>query len=68
MDQKFIELVEGAAKARDEMPVPRKFIVQAIGKISCGEVEVGRYPLGSPTLKSVFDVAEGLESEAALKN
>ncbi len=64
----FAELVEGAAQARGNPPVARSFIEEALRKINANEVEVTKYPSGSPTLRAVYEVAVLLESEATVKN
>ena len=50
----FIEMVEGAAEARGDTPVPREYIFVALDKINHNEIDVERYPLGSPSLKGVY--------------
>ncbi|PIR98331.1 MAG: hypothetical protein COT88_02350 [Candidatus Colwellbacteria bacterium CG10_big_fil_rev_8_21_14_0_10_41_28] len=57
------ELVEGAAEARGEAPIPRDFIVEAMEKIELGEEQAERYPTGMPTLKSIFEVGKKLYEE-----
>lgn len=66
---KFIELVEQAANARNEMPIPRWCIEEALRRIVDGREEVSYwYPSGFPSLKGVYDVAVKLESAEATKN
>ena len=67
-DTSLIELVEQAAKARNEPPVPRRYIEEALQRIDAGQEDVVRYPTGSPSLGAVYDVAVGLESKTATKN
>ena len=68
MNVKFVRMVEGAAKARGEIAVPREFIVAAIERIEVGEYTVTRYPSGMPSLKDVFDVAIMLHAETQIKH
>ena len=62
------EFVEGAAEARNQPPVPRKCIDEALRRIDAEQEEVTRYPNGKPFLKDVYDVAVHLESAASTKN
>ena len=63
MDQKLVEMAEGAAKARGEIPVPREFIIKALQKIETGDVDIERYPTGQPSLKGIFKLAAELQAE-----
>ncbi|MEK7583763.1 MAG: hypothetical protein AAB490_00830 [Patescibacteria group bacterium] len=65
MSKELIDLIEGAAQARGEMPVPREYIVLALTRIAEGAESVETYPLGSPSLKGAFDVAARLYAERA---
>ena len=56
-ESSLIELVENVAKARKDAPLPREYIVDALGKIENGDVDVERYPMGSPSLKGVYEIA-----------
>ncbi len=66
--QEFIDLVERAAQARDEPPVPRQYIEEALRRIDAGQEEVTRYPMGAPSLKGVYDIAVTLASLTATEN
>lgn len=63
MHKEFIELVEGAAKARGEASIPREYIVDALEIIERKEADAERYPGGVPSMKDVFDLAVQLKSE-----
>lgn len=66
--QELIDLVEQAAGARNEPPVPRRYIEEALRRINDGQEKVPQYPTGSPSLKGVYDIAVKLESIKAAKN
>jgi len=57
VENSLIELVENAAKARKDAPLPRKYIIDALKKIDNGDVEVERYPMGHPSLKGAYKIA-----------
>ncbi len=57
VENSLIEFVENAAKVRKDTPLPREYIIDALKKIDNGDVEVERYPMGSPSLKGVYEVA-----------
>jgi hypothetical protein len=59
----LVELVEKAAKARGETTVPRDYIVEALERLQCGELQVERYPGGAPSLKGVYEIANRLYTE-----
>lgn len=61
------KMVEGAAQARNEPPVARKHIEEALRRIDAGKETVQVYPSGRPSLKAVYDVAARLESSASTK-
>ncbi|MCP6726433.1 MAG: hypothetical protein KJI69_00100 [Patescibacteria group bacterium] len=65
MDDKFVDLVQAAAEARGESPVPRKCIVDALDIIERKEADVERYPGGVPSLMDVFTLATQLHQESA---
>ncbi len=56
----LIKLVENAAKDRKDVPISRKYIIDALEKIDRGDAEVERYPMGHPSLKGVYEIALGL--------
>jgi hypothetical protein len=64
----FVLFVEEAAQFRKEPPVERIFIIKALEKIESGEEDVKRYPMGSPTMKGVYDLAARLQEEFSSKN
>lgn len=66
--EELIELINGAAKARNELPVPKQYIEEALRRIDAGQEEVIRYPNGNPSLKDAYDVAARLFDEAVVKN
>ena len=68
MDQELVGLVEDAARARRETPIPRKFIISTLQKIEAGEVEVERFPMGNPSLKSIFNIATKLYEKTTPKH
>ena len=67
-ERSLISLVEAAAQARNQPPVPRQFIEEALRRINAGEEEVSRYPMGSPSLRGIYDIAARLEGAVAVKN
>ncbi len=64
----MIELVEDAAKIRNEPPVPREFIDEILRQIHDGLIDAPRYPNGVPSLKDVYLLAVKLENETTTKN
>lgn len=62
-NEDFIDLVENTAKIKDEEAVPRDRIIEALKKIEREEEPVLRYPSGLPSPKSVFFLAQKLNSE-----
>jgi hypothetical protein len=64
----LVELVEGAAKARGDTPVPRRFIKEALQRIERNEEQVTRYLAGAPSLIEVYEIAMRLESESATQS
>jgi hypothetical protein len=65
-ENSLAELVEDAAKARNDAKVPREYINDALNRIERGQTEVERYPTGHPTLKGVYGIA--LELYKSTKN
>ncbi len=57
VENSLIELVENVAKARNDVLLPREYIIDALEKIDNGDVEVEKYPMGNPSLKGVYEVA-----------
>lgn len=64
--EELVGLVESAAQARNEPPVPRQYIEEALRQIGAGEKKVLRYPFGSPSLKEVYNIAVELENTATV--
>ncbi len=67
MASNMAELVEVAAKARNEEPVPRDFINEILEKISSGEIKLTedeKYPTGAPSLRVVYNLAKKLYQES----
>lgn len=64
----FVALVEKAAQARNEPPVARQYIDEALRRINAGQEKVLKYPNGEPSLKGVYEIAVRLESEVSTKN
>lgn len=58
----FVDLVIDAACVRDEDPIERKWVEAALESIKKG-AKVERYPLGSPSLKGVYDLAVQLAAQ-----
>ncbi len=56
-NQELVILVEQAAQARGETPIPREYIIKALERIERGEEKVEQYPVGTPSLKGVFEIA-----------
>ncbi len=54
------DLVNGAAKARGDKPLPGGVIEEALERIGAGIVDAESYPTGVPSLKSVYDIARDL--------
>ncbi|MFA6295307.1 MAG: hypothetical protein WC666_02690 [Candidatus Paceibacterota bacterium] len=63
-NSQIIEAVEGAAKIRGDLPLPRDFISEALERVNSGKEIVLRYPTGRPSLKGVYDIALRLYNEA----
>jgi hypothetical protein len=61
----LVELVESAAEARNNPPVERKYIEEALKRIVDGRETVQRYPMGAPSLLGVYSIALQLESDDA---
>ncbi len=61
------QLVEDAARAREDEVAARDYINEILEKIEKGEIEVARYPLGAPSLKAVNDLALQMEREQKKK-
>lgn len=64
----FAKLVEDAARARNNPPVERKYIDEALKRVETGKEKVQRYPSGAPSLLGVYDIALRLESDDAEKH
>lgn len=62
-DMSLIELVEESAIAREDSPVPRDYIVEALEMIENGELDIETYPSGLPSLKAVYRVAKNLYNQ-----
>ncbi len=60
VEESLIELVEEVARVREDAPIPRDYIIDALRRIENGDVEVERYLVGSPSLKGVYEIALGL--------
>ena len=63
MNMDYVSLVETAAEARHEDPIPRAYIIEVLDMVDRGEAKVKRYPLGVPCLRSVFEIAKKLHAE-----
>jgi len=59
-----IDLVESSAEVRGDPKIPRDFITEALEKIESGEEDVVRYPMGGPSLKGVYEIAQRLYSQS----
>lgn len=68
MARTMAEFVEAAAEVRNNPPVPRPYIEEALRRIEAGQEEVTKYPNGKPSLKAAYEVAVRLEAEASTKN
>lgn len=68
MKATIAELVANAAKIRNQPPVDRCYVEQALKLIKDGREVVERYPNGAPSLKDVYDIAVRLESTQSTKN
>lgn len=68
IQQELIALVRDSAKARNEPPVPRQYIIEALRRIETEQEKVMHYPTGAPSLKAVYDIATRLESESVVEN
>jgi len=64
----LVELVEGAAMARKDAPIPRDYILDALEKIEKGYIEIEKYPTGHPSLKEVYDIASEMYEKDQLVN
>ncbi len=63
---RFIHLVEIAARWRGEAELPRERIEQALMRAMSDEAKVRRYPSGMPSLKGVYDIAAGKLTEITI--
>lgn len=62
--ESLVELVEGAAKWRNNSLVPINFIVEALSRIKNGTEEVDNsYPFG-PSLKGTYNIAMRIYQES----
>lgn len=68
MPPTFVELVEGAARARNNPPIARHYLEQALQRIEAGQEQVCIYPGGKPSLRAVYEIAARLEASEAVKN
>lgn len=68
MSKTFIDLVEGAALARNDPQVARPYLEEAHRRIEAGEVQVASYPGGKPSLKAVYELAVRIAAEASPGN
>ncbi|MBX4192512.1 hypothetical protein KW798_03445, partial [Candidatus Parcubacteria bacterium] len=65
MGKTRVEQVEELAKGRNEPPVPRKFIEEALRRIDAGQEEKRRrYALGMPSPRRTYEIAKRLYEES----
>jgi hypothetical protein len=63
MDDRLVEMVNGAACARGEKELMSEVIIEAFQRVKAGIVECATYPTGAPTLKGLYEIAAELQGE-----
>jgi hypothetical protein len=67
-EEAFVTDVVIAAGMREDMAVPREFIIKALRRVQEGKEEIPRYSFGRPSMKAVYDIAVQLHAATMPKN